>query len=37
MILPHVSDEDANKLFPKGYDRVSMPSGQNYVRTTTNY
>lgn len=37
MILPHVEEELADKLFPKGIDRVGMPSGQNYVRTTTNY
>lgn len=37
MILPHVKEEDLPKLFPKGVDRVNMPSGQNYVRTTTDY
>ncbi|EDW02063.1 peroxiredoxin-6 [Drosophila grimshawi] len=37
MILPSVSDADAHKLFPKGFDKVSMPSGVNYVRTTENY
>lgn len=37
MILPTVSDEEAHKLFPKGFDKVSMPSGVNYVRTTENY
>jgi len=37
MILPHVSDEDANKLFPGGIERVAMPSGISYVRTTTDY
>jgi len=37
MILPEVSEADADKLFPKGIDRVKMPSGNNYVRTTTNY
>ncbi|XP_055921003.1 peroxiredoxin-6-like [Eupeodes corollae] len=37
MILPTVTDEDAKKLFPKGFDKVSMPSGVNYVRTTENY
>ncbi|XP_073987566.1 peroxiredoxin-6-like [Rhodnius prolixus] len=37
MILPTVKDEDLPKLFPKGVDKVSMPSGQNYVRTTTDY
>ncbi|XP_014274634.3 peroxiredoxin-6 isoform X2 [Halyomorpha halys] len=37
MILPTVKDEDLPKLFPKGVDKVSMPSGINYVRTTTDY
>ncbi|XP_054744619.1 peroxiredoxin-6-like [Anastrepha obliqua] len=37
MILPTVSDEEAKQLFPKGFDKVSMPSGVNYVRTTENY
>lgn len=37
MILPQVSDEEANKLFPGGIERVSMPSGISYVRTTTDY
>lgn len=37
MIVPHVKDEDLPKLFPKGVDKVSMPSGISYVRTTTDY
>ncbi|KAI4500702.1 hypothetical protein M0802_004294 [Mischocyttarus mexicanus] len=37
MILPTVKDEDLPKLFPKGVDKVSMPSGKVYVRTTTDY
>ncbi|XP_044740069.1 peroxiredoxin-6-like [Chrysoperla carnea] len=37
MILPHVKDEELPKLFPGGVDKVSMPSGITYVRTTTNY
>lgn len=37
MILPNVEEDLADKLFPNGIDRVGMPSGQNYVRTTTNY
>lgn len=37
MILPTVKEEDIPKLFPGGVDRVSMPSGKIYVRTTTNY
>lgn len=37
MILPTVKDEELTKLFPKGVDKVSMPSGKVYVRTTTDY
>lgn len=37
MILPDVTDAKADELFNKEVDRVGMPSGINYVRTTTNY
>jgi hypothetical protein len=37
MIVPSVKDEDLPKLFPKGVEEVSMPSGITYVRTTTDY
>ncbi|XP_050586427.1 peroxiredoxin-6-like [Bombus affinis] len=37
MILPTVKDEELIELFPKGVDKVSMPSGKVYVRTTTDY
>ncbi|XP_012252977.1 peroxiredoxin-6-like [Athalia rosae] len=37
MILPTVPEEDLPKLFPGGVDKVTMPSGQVYVRTTTDY
>ena len=37
MILPTVTDQEADQLFPKGVERVGMPSGINYVRTTTDY
>ncbi|XP_033346626.1 peroxiredoxin-6-like [Bombus vosnesenskii] len=37
MILPTVKDEELTKLFPKGVDKVSMPSGKVYICTTTNY
>jgi len=37
MILPTVKEEDLPQLFPRGVDRVSMPSGKVYVRTTTDY
>lgn len=37
MILPDVDDKAADTLFKNQVDRVKMPSGINYVRTTTNY
>ncbi|PSN40819.1 Peroxiredoxin-6 [Blattella germanica] len=37
MILPSVKDEELPKLFPKGVEKISMPSGKVYVRTTTDY
>lgn len=37
MILPTVNDEEAKKLFGDRVDKVQMPSGIGYVRTTTNY
>ncbi|GLH08265.1 Peroxiredoxin 1 [Gryllus bimaculatus] len=37
MILPSVKEEELPRLFPKGVDKVSMPSGKVYVRTTTDY
>nr|QHB15601.1 peroxiredoxin-6-like protein [Bemisia tabaci] len=38
MILPSVTDEQIQELFPEGaVDSVSMPSGKCYVRTTTKY
>lgn len=37
MIVPAIKDEDLSELFPNGVDRVSMPSGKVYVRTTTDY
>lgn len=37
MILPSVEEKDLPKMFPKGVDKVEMPSGKVYVRTTTNY
>lgn len=36
MILPSVSEADADKMF-SNIERVSMPSGNVYVRTTTDY
>jgi len=37
MILPTVTEGEIEKLFPGGVDKVSMPSGVTYVRTTTDY
>ena len=31
MILPNVSKEDADKLFP-GYETAQVPSGKGYIR-----
>lgn len=36
MILPDVSSEEANKVFPD-VDTVNMPSGKEYVRSTFKY
>lgn len=37
MILPNVDETLADRVFPKGIDRVGLPSGKNYVRSTINY
>ncbi|XP_014203955.1 peroxiredoxin-6-like [Copidosoma floridanum] len=37
MVVPSVKDEELDELFPGGVDKVSMPSGKVYVRTTTDY
>jgi hypothetical protein len=37
MVLPEVEDEELPKLFPRGVEKVRMPSGIAYVRTTTDY
>ncbi|KAJ8937442.1 hypothetical protein NQ314_011831 [Rhamnusium bicolor] len=37
MILPTVKDDEVKKLFPKGVDKVDMPSGITYVRPTMHY
>lgn len=37
MIVPSVKEEDIPDLFPNGIERISMPSGKTYVRTTTDY
>lgn len=37
LILPRVKDEELPELFPKGVEKVNLPSGRSYVRTTTDY
>ena len=34
MILPSISQEDAERLFPKGYELIAVPSGKKYIRLT---
>ncbi|XP_055682781.1 peroxiredoxin-6 [Lutzomyia longipalpis] len=34
MILPTISDDEAQKLFPAGFSTVSLPSGKGYIRKT---
>ncbi|KAL3683494.1 hypothetical protein R1sor_001516 [Riccia sorocarpa] len=34
VISPKVSDEEAKKLFPQGWETVNLPSGQPYLRLT---
>jgi 1-Cys peroxiredoxin 6 len=34
MVVPSVSEEDAKKLFPKGFTVHDVPSGKKYLRTT---
>ena len=34
MVLPSVKQEDTGKLFPKGVEVVSVPSGKQYMRFT---
>eukprot|EP00891_Asterochloris_glomerata_P006702 jgi/Astpho2/6702/Aster-05054 len=34
MVVPTLSDDDANKKFPKGFEKASLPSGKGYIRTT---
>lgn len=37
MIVPHIDDELVDRIFPKGVERIGIPSGKNYLRTTDNY
>lgn len=34
MVLPTINNEDAFKLFPKGFTVQQMPSGKEYIRKT---
>jgi len=34
MVVPSLSNEDATKLFPKGFETAPLPSGKSYVRLT---
>lgn len=34
MVIPTLSDEEAQKKFPKGFSTAKLPSGKAYVRTT---
>lgn len=37
MIVPDVSTEEAQKVFPDDIDTVKMPSGKEYVRSVYKY
>jgi 1-Cys peroxiredoxin 6 len=34
MVIPSLTDADANKLFPKGFRKQDVPSGKGYLRFT---
>merc|ERR1712141_438638 len=34
MVIPSLSDDEANKLFPGGFERKELPSGKGYMRFT---
>ncbi|CAK0741765.1 Peroxiredoxin-6 [Coccomyxa viridis] len=34
MVVPSVSDEQATRKFPKGFETARLPSGKGYIRTT---
>lgn len=34
MVLPTLSDTDAEKLFAKGFEKKEVPSGKGYIRMT---
>ncbi|PSN57552.1 Peroxiredoxin-6 [Blattella germanica] len=37
MVVPEVEDEELPRLFPRGVEKVRMPSGIAYVRKTMDY
>eukprot|EP00884_Botryococcus_braunii_P020576 jgi/Botrbrau1/7201/Bobra.0300s0027.1 len=34
MVVPSISDHDASRLLPKGFERAELPSGKGYIRIT---
>ena len=34
MVVPGLSDEEANKRFAAGFEKAQLPSGKGYIRTT---
>jgi len=34
MVVPSLSDDEANKLFPAGFEKKEVPSGKGYLRFT---
>nr|DAC74100.1 TPA_exp: peroxiredoxin-6 [Thraustochytrium sp. LLF1b] len=34
MVVPSISDEEATTRFPKGFNKVDVPSGKGYIRLT---
>jgi len=34
MVVPSLSNDDATKLFPKGFETAQVPSGKSYIRLT---
>ncbi|KAL4219449.1 Peroxiredoxin-6 [Mactra antiquata] len=34
MVIPSLSDDEANKLFASGFEKIKMPSGKSYMRFT---
>ena len=34
MVVPSLNNEEATKLFPKGFETANLPSGKTYLRLT---